>query len=414
MTAVSPLRWVREYIADGNHRKHQPISLTDFDAPLETKLLILQPTPFCNIACDYCYLPDRNSTARMSIATVRKAMERLCEDGLAGSDLSVVWHAGEPLAMPIRFYEEAIAAIQQVIGSRYVVTHSIQTNATLIDDAWCDLFKRHNIRVGVSVDGPADLHDAHRRGRNGKGTHERVMRGISALKRHGIGFHAIAVVTSDTFAQADRFYAFFAEQGVSELGCNFDETEGTHGSSSLVGKESAHQTFLAQLLDCMANDKRPGPPLREIGAALSLISRPLPTYRWQTNRWPVNEQTLPFRLISIAHNGDFGTFSPELLGQRSPLYDDFVLGNVHVTGFLATMQSRAFRELWGDIASGIAECERTCAHFAFCGGGAPANKFFENGSFSTGETLYCRTMMKRPFDLVLERLERDIAEERTK
>ena len=75
----------------------------DFSPAIRTRLLILQPTPFCNINCDYCYLPDRNSTARMSIATIRRAAERLRDDSLAGNNLTVVWHAGEPLSMPPAF-----------------------------------------------------------------------------------------------------------------------------------------------------------------------------------------------------------------------------------------------------------------------------------------------------------------------
>ena len=375
----------------------------DFVPALQTELLILQPTPFCNIACDYCYLPDRDSTARMSLATVRLAARRLREDGLLGATLGVVWHAGEPLAMPVAFYADAIAAIDAEIGAQCRVSHAIQTNAMLIDDAWCALFKAHAIRVGVSIDGPAELHDRHRRTRRGKGTHAQALHGIERLRAHGIEFHAIAVVTAAALAQPDAFYDFFATLGVRELGCNVDEAEGAHAVSSIAGHEAAHAAFLAHLLE---RSLAGGPvAVRELTGAFQRIATPLPSYRWRGHALPRNAQTLPFALLTVACNGDFATYSPELLGQRAPAYGDFILGNVARAGYLASTASPAFARLWHEIARGTQACERGCSHFGFCGGGAPANKFYENGDLASAETLYCRTTVKHPFDAVLARLE---------
>ena len=406
--ASAPVRWhPRRSKPAASAVPHTPFDAADFDPALETQLLILQATPFCNIDCSYCYLPERDSTARMSVATARLAARRLREDGLLGRSLTVVWHAGEPLAMPIAFYDEAIAAIAGEIGAHCDITHSVQTNATLIDDAWCTLFERHGIAVGVSVDGPRALHDAHRRTRSGGGTFDRVLRGMAALRAHGIPFHAIAVVTDATLADPDAFCDFFEAHGITELGCNFDEAEGAHRASSLAGREAAHAAFIARLLE----RAQAGGALRvrELQTAFALIAEPLPRVRWRGNTWPANTQALPFAIVSVAANGDFGSFSPELLGQPSAAYGDFVLGNVARESYLASTASARFERLWADIARGIAACERGCAHFGFCGGGAPANKFYENGDLASTETLYCRTMVKRPFDAVLARLERDAA-----
>jgi uncharacterized protein len=367
-------------------------------------LLILQPTPFCNMDCDYCYLPDRNSNARMKMSTVRRAAERLRDDGLLGPEITVVWHAGEPLTMPREFYDEAVAVIYDVFSSASTVSHSIQTNGTLIDDKWCELFIRHGIRVGVSVDGPASLHDMHRHTRTGRSTHARVLRGMARLREHGISFHAIAVVTSASFQQADAFFDFFAEQGVSELGCNYDEAEGLHKQSSLAGNEPAHEAFVARLLErSISNENRLR--VRELALALRLIFQPLPQYHWKGQTWPVNAQTLPFALITVAHNGDFSSFSPELLGQPSAEFANFILGNVATEGYFDSARTERFERLWNAIVLGTRECERSCAHYGYCGGGSPANKFYENSNLASGETLYCRTMLKRPFDKVLARLE---------
>jgi len=157
-----------------------------FEPALQTRLLILQPTPFCNIDCSYCYLPDRGDRSRMTVETVAAVAQRLLEDGLLGPELSVVWHAGEPLAAPPDFYEAAFGVLQQALGAHSELTHCIQTNATLIDERWCELFLRHGVKIGVSIDGPAALHDRHRRTRGGRGTHAQVMRGVALLRRHGI------------------------------------------------------------------------------------------------------------------------------------------------------------------------------------------------------------------------------------
>ena len=377
-----------------------------FHPALKTRLLILQPTPFCNINCDYCYLPHRSSAARMSLDTVRHAAERLLTDELLAETLTVVWHAGEPLAVPPSFYESAIAIIQEVLGSTCRVFHSIQTNATLINDAWCALFKRHDIRVGVSVDGPAALHDSHRRTRTGSGTHDLVVRGMELLRTHGIPFHAIAVVTDATLAHADAFFDFFLQHQVQEVGCNFDEAEGTHNHSSLSDKEEAHAAFVARLLDrSIANDGRLR--VRELANAFQIIAHDVPTYQWDGQTWPDNAQVMPFALLSVAWNGDFSTFSPELLGQRSEEFADFILGNVERDGYFASTNSERFSRLWNAVIRGTEACRKTCAYFKFCGGGAPVNKLYENGDLSSAETLYCRTMFKRPLDAVLQRLEKD-------
>ena len=72
------------------------------------ELLIIQGTPFCNIDCGYCYLPNRSDKSKISIETIEKTMERLFESDLVRSDFSIVWHCGEPLVLPITFYEKVM------------------------------------------------------------------------------------------------------------------------------------------------------------------------------------------------------------------------------------------------------------------------------------------------------------------
>jgi uncharacterized protein len=380
---------------------------TDFAPALRTRLLVLQPTPFCNLDCDYCYLPERSSRARMAPATAALAAQRLLDDGLLGESLSVVWHAGEPTTLPVAWYEEAFGRLDEVLGAHTQLRHSLQTNATLIDDAWCQLLSHWQVQVGVSVDGPAALHDRHRRTRRGGGTHARVLKGLKRLREAGIDFHAIAVVTADTLAQPDAFLDFFEQQGITQLGCNFDEAEGVHQNSSLAGQDAAHAAFLQRLL-ARSTGPQARLSVRELAMAQQLVAQPLPLQRWRRRRWPDNAQVLPFALVNVAHDGGFSTFSPELLGQPAPAHGNFVFGNVHASGFLAAGANPAFLRCWQAVLRGIEACERGCAHFGFCGGGSPANKFYELGDLGGTETLYCRSMLKRPFDAVLAQAERTL------
>ncbi len=377
------------------------LQAADFQPPLATQLLVLQPTPLCNISCTYCYLPERDNPARMTVATAAQAARRLHEDGLAGSALTVVWHAGEPLLMPPAFYDAAFAAIAKALPGTQV-QHALQTNAMLIDEAWCALFKRHGVAVGVSVDGPAHLHDACRRTRRGGGTHARVLRGLAHLRAAGVPFHAIAVVGAATLREPDAFYDWFEAQGITRLGCNFDEAEGVNSRSSLQGHEAAHAVFLQRLLQRAQTGTV---QVREFDAAWQALRQPAPAWHWRGRAFPANSQVQPLALLTVRHNGDWCSFSPELAGQASAAHGDFVLGNVHRAGFLAALATPRLQALWQEVIGGVLACEQHCAYFDHCGGGAPANKFYEHGHFAGGETLYCRSMLQRPFDAVLAQAE---------
>ena len=219
-------------------------------------LLVLQPTPFCNLDCRYCYLPDRANRARMTIATLEAAVRRVVEAELLGDELSIVWHAGEPMVVPRAWYGEAFARVREIVPSSTRVEHNIQTNATLVDQAWCDFIAAHGIRVGVSVDGPAFLHDAARHTRRGEGTHAQVMRGIARLQEVGIPIHAICVLTRASLDHPDEIFDFFVDAGILEVGFNIEERDGVNTVSTLDGDEAVHAfaRFFARILDRYRED----------------------------------------------------------------------------------------------------------------------------------------------------------------
>ena len=366
--------------------------------PLE--LLVLQPTPFCNINCSYCYLPDRQSTKKMSSETLRQSLDWVFASGLVREPFSLLWHAGEPLVMPVDFYEEAVALLGRANQSGVRVDHSFQTNATLIDARWCDFFLRHDVHVGVSVDGPTFLHDRCRRTRQGAGTLDRVLRGIRLLGEHQVPFFALTVLTAEALVYPDELFDFYRTSGISSVGFNVEEIEGPNISSSLLGPEARERfrRFFRRFVDlaCSAD-----PPLlvREFQTSTAALLGPRYGFGSRT------QENKPWAIVNIDCEGNFSTYSPELLGFSSPRHGSFALGNVFRDSLDDVIASERFRALEEEIARGVDMCRQECPYFAFCGGSAPANKFFENGTFASTETMSCRLQKKVCLDVVLAWLE---------
>jgi uncharacterized protein len=369
------------------------------------ELVVIQGSPFCNINCKYCYLPDRLNKKRISQETVIKTIDHLINDQLLGEEISFVWHAGEPLAVPLPFYEELFEIIQQKVPSTTTVNHHIQTNATLVNEAWCQFILKHQIRVGVSVDGPQKINDINRLTRSGKSTFDKVLQGIEWLKRHNIRFHAIAVIGKDALDFPDEIYDFFKDLGVTKVGLNIEEIEGIHKESSLDTDASSMlviRSFYQRLYDRQLNDDKPL-HIRELDdAKRKILQIPIDYF----SNHGITQQNNPYQIISVDIDGNFTTYSPELLGQKNEEFQDFVLGNVHTTSFLQATEGELFKKMWTEIHLGIKNCEKNCAYFSFCGGGAPANKYYENGAFSSTETIQCIYSTQTPLEIVAERLEK--------
>ena len=121
------------------------------------------------------------------------------------------------------------------------------------------------------------------------------------------------------------------------------------------------------------------------------------------------QQTSPLAIISVDCHGNFSTFSPELLGLTSPDYGDFAFGNVMTDSFDSILATPKFLAVAHDIDAGIQRCRETCEYFSYCGGGAPVNKYFENGSFNSTETMFCRLSKQAVLNVVLEKLEAKVA-----
>ena len=397
-------------IAEGNTTSNQidiDLEQPDQFRPLSLGLLVIQPSPFCNINCDYCYLPDRTDTRRMEFSVLEKVMDKVFDSGLVQHPFTILWHAGEPLAVPLKWYRTAFEIINKYPGAKANIQHSFQTNGTLLNDDWCEFIKDNNIEVGLSIDGPDHIHDFHRKTRKGEGTHAKAMKGLACLQRNEVPHGVVSVVSNESLDYADEIFEFYRDNKINGVGLNIEEVEGANQKSSLE-IESAEERIRGFLKQMYQRNKAEGFPIhiREFETARENIVQP------DVNLHPdgsyANLETEPFSMINVDCFGNFSSFSPELLGQPTEKYTTFNFGSVLNGNIFDATQNEHFQAVLNDIDEGNKKCADTCQYFGFCGGASPSNKYYENGSFDSAETMHCRSMIQMPMQIVLEDFETEL------
>jgi uncharacterized protein len=347
--------------------------------------VVMQPTTLCNLDCSYCYLPFRAADKRMPVE-VAAAVARSVAGFARNGRFSVVWHGGEPLAAG----RDHLAALLAPFDP--AVEHHVQTNATLIDDAWCRFFTEHEMRVSVSVDGP-EPRNGERITRGGKPAYDRIMRGVDALHRHNIPFSALCVVGDPQPGVAAELYGYFSSLGCEVLGINIEEREGVNTRANRHDPADV-TAFWAELVGAWRRDPRIH--LREVEWSLRYAAAVLDG---------TADDVLPRRLDpipTVAHDGSVVLLSPELAGFHDLRYGDFTSGNV-LTSPLGEILAEAATTPWiAEFLRGVENCRATCPYFGFCGGAHAANRYFERGRFDVTETDHCRNSKIRLLEGVLD------------
>lgn len=322
----------------------------------------------------------------MSLATVSGIVNRLLQWGNFNPSLEISWHAGEPLTVPLDFYRSAIDEFTPVSQVVHRISHSIQTNASLVTWEHCEFFLAESISIGVSIDGPKWLHDTHRQYRNGAGSFDQTFAGIQKLREASVPFYAIMVATNSTLGHAQEVYDFMKESGVTFLGINVDELEGSNTASTLsVDHESEFRDFLQEIFKLSLNDGTV--VIRELymtATYLKLSALPLRSV-----------SAAPGEILCFDRLGNVSTFSPELV----PLTEAAGTTSIEIADAL---RRDAWRILSDSVEAGVTECELSCNYFSVCGGGNPSNKIAENGSAATCETIACRYQIKIITEVVLD------------
>jgi uncharacterized protein len=375
---------------------------------MSTSLVVMQPTSLCNLNCSYCYVPERRSKATMTEETLASFFRVFFNSDLA-KECRIVWHAGEPLAAGKGFYRTMFAIQDRHNHAGRPVDHWIQTNGTLIDDAWCELFRDHRIRISLSLDGPQHIHDRHRRDWSGRGSFAKAVRALDYLKAWGIEYQVLSVLTRHALDYAEEYFHFFLDRGVEHVGFNIEELNvQTRGSSMVASEDSAdraeltarYRSFIATLFELWKLHYQ-RIEIRELSQMYDVVNEKAKNLRFRR----VAEEHVGMDVLNVKKNGDVSTFSPELIEGNDGDPNAFVLGNVDgIARFEELKQTAKYRSMEAEVHAGMEKCRRTCAYFDFCGGGHLSAKYFENGTFDCTETYYCRLHRQHLADVVLDSL----------
>lgn len=359
------------------------------DLSTDFATLVLQPTPLCNMRCSYCYLTDLSNPSRMPVEIPRMLAQEFAE-GLTSGPVEVRWHAGEPLTVGARHLSLLWEPFDELRHADRMC-HSLQTNGTLIDDEWCALFRRHDVKVGLSIDGPRWA-GGQRRSLSGAETFDRAMRGVECLRRNRVAFNTIAVVTlaaiPTIIERIDEYFDFFRSLGTEEVGFNIEEQEGRHkvlADRDLVGRywEAVFDAWLR----CAGQ-----PPIRDFRRVLNFARASL------TGERPSPRIDL---LPTVTHDGDVVVLSPELAGYRDDRYGHFIAGNLNEESLAVILRRALGLRYVQEFREGARACRSSCRYFDYCRAGTAGNRYFEHGQFVTNETTYCRHSRQVPFDVVL-------------
>ena len=324
--------------------------------------------PLCNLACDYCFylektalFPDAGSF-RMGEETLEAFVRQYFESQPPEcGEVNLAWQGGEPLLRGIDFFRQAVRLAQQYARPGQRVNHSLQTNGLLLDDEWCRLLKEHNFLVGISIDGPAAMHDKHRRDRKGAATFARTMLGLDALKRHQVDFNVLTVVNADNGDHAQAVYDFLKQMGAEHL--QFiplveKDAEGALTAQSVGGEQ--YGRFLCGIFDQWLAQNDVGYLfIRDFEVMLNSLMGNPPALC-------VHAETCG-RSLAIEHNGDI--FSCDHF-----TFSEYRLGNLHEADLASLVdgaQQKAFGESKRDnLPRRCLDCE----YLELCNGGCPKDR----------------------------------------
>ena len=174
--------------------------------------------PVCNLNCEYCFYLEKkalfNSDEQYRMRD--EVLRSFITNYIASQPTPVVefvWQGGEPTLLGLDFFKRVIE-LQKPFASLKTITNSLQTNGTLLDDEWCTFLKKHNFMVGISLDGPKEIHNRYRLDRKGKGTFNQVLRGLRLLQKHKVDYNVLASVARETAKHPLEVYRFLKKEGV--------------------------------------------------------------------------------------------------------------------------------------------------------------------------------------------------------
>ncbi len=185
--------------------------------------IMVKPTgPVCNLACEYCFYLDKDSlypstqSFRMDEALLEEFIRQYIECQ-RGPVVPFAWQGGEPTLMGLDFFQKVVALQERYLPAGWRAENALQTNGTLLTEEWCDFLRDNGFLVGISLDGPPELHDAYRHTKQGGSTADAVLRGLHLLQGKGVEYNVLCVVNNVNAKAPLDVYRFFQEQGIQHV-----------------------------------------------------------------------------------------------------------------------------------------------------------------------------------------------------
>lgn len=180
--------------------------------------LLAKPTgAVCNLDCAYCFFLSKEmlypgSRFRMADDLLETYIRQLVEAHAAAPVVEIAWQGGEPTLMGLEFFERSVELVNRYLAAGQSPIYTIQTNGTKLDETWAAFFKKHNFLVGISIDGPREIHDTYRVTRGGRGSFDQVMRGLAALRTGGVEFNVLTTVHAANERRGVEVYRFLRDE----------------------------------------------------------------------------------------------------------------------------------------------------------------------------------------------------------
>lgn len=336
----------------------------------------------CNLACHYCYYLEKEHLypAGTSFRMSDETLEQYIVQHIQAAPEPVIrfsWHGGEPMVLGLDYFQKIVALQRKYQPVNQRIANGIQTNGILLDDEWCRFFAAEGFAVGLSLDGPPELHDRYRVTKDRKPSHEKTMRGYELLRQHNIDCDILCVVNSYNVQCPTRVYRFFKQikaQYLSFLPMVARQPGSDGAVSPLTVPAGAWGDFLCTIFDEWVS--------RDIGRIkVQIFEEAARTAFGQEHSLCIFRPTCG-DIPVIEHNGDF--FS----------CDHFVdaahcLGKIQETPLVELLESPAQRQFGQAKLTTLPHYCRLCEVRAMCNGGCPKNRFIRTPDGAPGLNYLC-------------------------
>lgn len=385
------------------------LSLEDaarLSGPVAFNIMLKPAGSLCNLDCQYCYYLDKSEIygghePRMSI----DMLETVVKEYIGANDVPEVtfnWHGGEPLVLGLDFYKKALEFERKYADGK-IIHNTLQTNGTLITDEWADFLAKNDFLVGISIDGPADIHDRYRRDKGGYPTFDRVMSGLMNLQRAGAEYNTMSTVNKFSEGRGLEVYLFLKSLGsrfmqfmpvVEHVKYPTDakgkmnkrlrpfivnpSTEGAMLSPWSIS-DIAYGKFMCDIFDYWVRN--------DVGRYyVNLFDATLANWCGAMPGTCVHARVCGGNAV-IEHNGD-------LYPCDHFVYPEYLLGNIRKTDIKTLMQSQKQTDFGLDKRSALpTKCAR-CKYLFACNGECPKHRFNRTENGETGLNALCMGYFK--------------------